>query len=89
MKCEHYRAVSKLELAPIFTLCMMGNFSSFFVVYRFFSKLNFFKKLFQEYYQGVSLDLDPARHSVGPDLGPNCLQSLSAEDKICRYKGKS
>ena len=23
---------------------------------------------------------DKARHSVGPDLGPNCLQMLSADD---------
>ena len=36
-----------------------------------FSKLTFFKKFFQEYHQSV----------VGPDLGPNCLQSLSADDK--------
>ena len=27
-----------------------------------------------------SLDLDQAQHFVGPDLGPNCLQRLSAED---------
>ena len=27
-----------------------------------------------------SLDPDQARHFVGPDLGPNCLQSLSSED---------
>ena len=26
-----------------------------------------------------SLDPDQARHSVGPDLGPNCLQRLSAD----------
>ena len=26
-----------------------------------------------------SLDPDQARHFVGPDLGPNCLQRLSAE----------
>ena len=30
-----------------------------------------------------SLDPDPARHYVGPDLGPNCLQRLSA-DITCR-----
>ena len=31
---------------------------------------------------GSSLtDPDPDRHSVGPDLGPNCLQRLSADDK--------
>ena len=27
-----------------------------------------------------SLDPDQARYSVGPDLGPNCLQRLSADD---------
>ena len=27
-----------------------------------------------------SLDPDQALHSVGPDLGPNCLQNLSADD---------
>ena len=28
-----------------------------------------------------SLDPDQARHFVGPDLGPNCLQRLSVDDK--------
>ena len=27
-----------------------------------------------------SLDPDQARHFVGPDLGPNCLQRLSADN---------
>ena len=27
-----------------------------------------------------SLDPDQARQNVGPDLGPNCLQRLSADD---------
>ena len=27
-----------------------------------------------------SLDPDLARHSIGPDLGPNCLQKLSGDD---------
>ena len=50
--------------------------------------INFLKMLFQEYHWletiGVSNSLDPdqARHFVGPDLGPNCLQSLSADDKV-------
>ena len=29
-----------------------------------------------------SLDPDQDRHSVGPDLGPNCLQRLSADDEL-------
>ena len=32
------------------------------------------------------LDLE---HSVSPDLSPNCLQILSAEDKGHRQQGKS
>ena len=27
-----------------------------------------------------SLDPDQAGHSVGPDLGPDCLQKLSADE---------
>ena len=26
------------------------------------------------------LDSDQDRHSIGPDLGPNCLQRLSTDD---------
>ena len=29
-----------------------------------------------------SLDPDQARHFVGPDLGPICLQRLSADNKV-------
>ena len=29
-----------------------------------------------------TLDPDQARHFVGPNVGPNCLQGLSADDKI-------
>ena len=36
-----------------------------------------FKKLFQV---SSSLDPDLARHFVVHDLGPNCLQRLSADD---------
>ena len=34
-------------------------------------------------YQTVSNSLDPdqAQHSVGPDLGSNCLQRSAADDK--------
>ena len=35
-----------------------------------------------------SLDPDQARHYVGPGLGPNCLQRLSADDMSkARLKG--
>ena len=33
-----------------------------------------------------SLDPDLDRHNVGPDLGPNCLQKLSAKVALARNK---
>ena len=41
---------------------------------------------FTLYYCAIfnSLDPDQARQIVWSDLGPNCLQSLSADDKSCR-----
>ena len=72
------------------TICMLGNFACFFVVYGFFFFFFFFFKLtFSKTSIGNtirvsnSLNPDQARHFVGPDLGPNCLQRLSAEDKSC------
>ena len=35
-----------------------------------------------------SLDPDQDRHFVGPDLDPNCLQRLSADDKSRHQQGK-
>ena len=51
----------------------------------FFSKINFFKKIFQEHIQSESNSLDPDQdqQNVGPGLDPNCLQMLSADDKSC------
>ena len=62
--------------------CMLCNFSCFCCCRLTFFKINFFKKNFQEYYEkSNSFDPDQDRHNVGPDLGPNCLQRLSADDK--------
>ena len=36
-----------------------------------------------------SLKPDQDRHSVGPDLSPNCLQRLSEDDKSCSWQGNS
>ena len=63
-------------------LCMLGNFVCFFVVYGFFLKLTFSKKSFRNTIRmSNSLDPDQARQFIGSDLGPNCLQRLSADDK--------
>ena len=46
----------------------------------FFSKLTFSNNSFR-----VSNGLDPDKdqYFVSPNLGPNCLQMLSADDKSC------
>ena len=47
----------------------------------FFSKSIFKKKIFQNTIRVPnSLDPDQVTHFVGPDLGPNCLQRLLADD---------
>ena len=43
-----------------------------------FFKINFFEKIFQEYH--LSVKQIGSRRLVRPDLGPNCLQKLSAYD---------
>ena len=43
----------------------------------FFSKLTFSKNVYDTNSSGPDQD----RFSVDPDLGPNCLQRLSADDK--------
>ena len=41
-----------------------------------------FQKKIQKYHQSVKqLDPNQARHFVGTDLGTNCLQRLSVDDK--------
>ena len=58
----------------------------------FFFKTNFFfqKKTFMNTIR-VSNSLDPgqARLFVGPDLGPSCLQRLSADDNSRHQQTKS
>ena len=44
----------------------------------------------QEHYQCANdLDPDQDRQNVFPDLGPNCLQRLLADDKSRRQQEKS
>ena len=53
----------------------------------FFSKLTFSKITFRNTI-GISNSLDPDqdKRNVGPDLGPNCLQRLSADDNLATSK---
>ena len=52
-----------------------------FVVCGFFPTSTYLQNPFRNTIRvSNSLDPDQARHFVGPDLGPNCLQMLSAGD---------
>ena len=76
-----------LPVESYLTLCMLGNFSCFCCRLQTFFKINFFINFFQEHYQSVNgLYPDEDQHSFSPDLGPNCLQRLSAEDKVTTSK---
>ena len=61
---------------------MLGIFSIFLSsAYHEVSKLTFSKKSFRNSIRvSNSLDPDQARPNVGPDLGTNCMKSLSADD---------
>ena len=70
-------AGTTLGFCTIFFLrYMLGNF--FMIFFRlllfFFSKFNFFKKIFHEHSVSNRLDQDQTQHYVGPALDPNCLQ---------------
>ena len=78
----------------IVTMCMLGNFASFCRLMIFVFKINVItsQKCLSDIPYNIrllqSLDPDQDRHNVGPDLGLNCLQRLSANDKIRRHQGK-
>ena len=53
----------------------------FFCRLLIFFKINFLKNSFRFTIRVAnSLNPDQTRHFFGPDLGPNCLQRLSADD---------
>ena len=71
-----------VQVSGMHTLCMLGNFSCFCCRLLTFFKITFPKKSFRNSTRvSNGLDPDQDRHSVGPDLGPNCLPRLSADDK--------
>ena len=75
------------------TLCMLGKFPCFCCLLTvvdclFLQKLTFSKNSFRNTIRVPNgLNPDQGRHYVGPDLGPNCLQMLSADDKGKVLKG--
>ena len=64
------------------TLCMLGNFSCFYCLLLTSIKIGFSRNSFRNTIRVAnSLDQDQVPHSIGPDLGLNCLQRVSADGK--------
>ena len=74
----------QLQLCNEFTGTTQVNSLSpgyFFMPFVVCQPFNFLKKSFRNTIRvSNSLNLDQAQHFAGPDLGPNCLQRLSADD---------
>ena len=73
------------------TLCMLGNYFMLLLALTFLFKIYFFQK---HSFRNIitlsnSFDPDQDRQLDGPDLGPNCLQRLSTDDKSRHQQGKS
>ena len=65
----------------VITLCPLRNFSCFLSSADFFSKSTFSEKSFRNtIWASNRLDPELSWRFVGPDLGPICLQRLSADD---------
>ena len=60
-------------LLHVVTFCLLGNFTCFFDVCRFFSESAFSKNSWLKIKAG---------HFIGPNLSPNCLQMLSADETM-------
>ena len=54
-----------------------------------FAVFRFLKKTSLGVQMSVDLDANQAQHFVMPDLGPNCLQRLSTDNKSGHKPGKS
>ena len=85
MSAQEFACISRgctsfiLRLRQKQTRTLCNSSSADFFRINFFSK----EKIRDTIRVSNSLDPDQARRFVGPDLGPNCLQNLSAED-TCR-----
>ena len=86
-RCVKYQNLTNLlyhafRINHVLSLCMLGNFHDFLSAVFFSNPTFFLKNSFSNTIRlSNSLDPDQDRHSVGPDLGANCLQRLSTDDK--------
>ena len=82
---------SNRELVKIFYIYLFHAelFFIIFVIFRYISKLTFYKDSFRNTIR-VSNGWDPDQvlHSVMPGLGTNCLQKLSADNKSWHWQAE-
>ena len=83
---SRYKSRTWLQVRRL-TLCMLGNFHAFVdICSLFLISINF--KIFKNSFRNTirvsnSLDPDRDRHSVSPDLGPNCFaKNISRRQKL-------
>ena len=74
----------------IITRCTLDEFNTFVVICWLFFKIYFFKASFRNAIRvSNGLFLDQVRRSVGTDLGTNCFQRLSADNKSRHWQEES
>ena len=72
--------------ALVVTSLHAGKLFMIFCSLKIFFKINVFKTSYQNTIRVSNiLDPDQAQHNVGPNLGPNCLRRLTADD-TSRYR---
>ena len=67
-----------MHLDPLFKYCFYYTFKLYYFAIFYSSDAGFFHSI----RVSNSWDPDQAQHFVGPDLGPNSLQKLSADKKV-------
>ena len=63
------------------SICMLGNFACYFCHLLTFFQINF-KKIMNSIRVSNCLDQDKDRHSVRPDLSPNCFKGYQQTTKV-------
>ena len=65
---------------------LLGNYACFFCRLLIFFKINFFKTSFRN---TIKVSNSLIQKKIVPDLGPNCLQKLSADDTSRQWVNQS
>ena len=81
-------AIITITILNRLTLCMLCNFTSIFVICCFFFQLSP-AKIFQKKHESFKLCQTIVIRSDVLEMGPNCMEQLSADNKISHSKFNS